>query len=301
MEQSFTPKNKIIALVLNIIALGAGYLYVGKIRRSLVIVPLLLLSSLFFYYLSTIYSIGYISLFHYIIFLGAYLYTSYDIVKIIKNKEEKSSKYNEVIFIILFIIIYYVVSYSFLSFAPIKKYGVPSSSMNPTIVANDQIIVIKDKQINRGDIIAYWYPPNPKVSFVKRCIAQGGDIVMIKDKVLLLHPKEGDQYIQKNYPKENIVTVDNRLWVKNPYKLEHKEIHNDPKVTVMNTPIRAQAIFDMEPMLIAKNHFFVMGDNRDHSNDSRFWGAVPNEYIIGKVKSIFINFKNLKRSGKKIY
>ena len=50
----------------------------------------------------------------------------------------------------------------------------------------------------------------------------------------------------------------------------------------------------MKPILIPKNNFFVMGD---HSNDSRFWGTVPKEYVIGKVKSIYINFSDFNRTG----
>ena len=56
-------------------------------------------------------------------------------------------------------------------------------------------------------------------------------------------------------------------------------------------------LFEMEPIEINEGFIFVMGDNRDHSNDSRFWGAVPNSYIRGKAKSVFINYDYIERSG----
>ena len=296
MKEEHEPKSKLIAVVLNIIAVGAGYLYVGKFNKLLLIFPLLILLSWFFYYASTIYPIGYMVLLYYGIIVFVYLYVSYDVIKIISKKEDKNIKQNKNIFIFLYVAVYFASLVLILTFSPILKYKVLSEAMKSTIMANDNIIVIRDtKNISRGDIIAFMYPKNPKVHFVKRCVAQGGDIVALHNKNLFLHPKEGNEYIKNNYPQKNTIRIQDKLWVINPYKRKHKGIHNDKNVTKKDKYIKA--LFDMEPILVPDNHFFVMGDNRDHSNDSRFWGTVPKEYLIGKVKSIYINFSDLSRTG----
>lgn len=53
----------------------------------------------------------------------------------------------------------------------------------------------------------------------------------------------------------------------------------------------------MKPTLIPKNTYFMMGDNKDHSNDSRFWGTVLQKYIVGKVRSVYVNFSDISRTG----
>ena len=140
----------------------------------------------------------------------------------------------------------------------------------------------------RGDIVVFRYPLNEKTHFVKRCVAVGGDIIAIKDKVLFLKPYEGDEYIRENYPKEDIVDMNGALWVKNPYMRKHPGIQVDESVT--NNGIYPQQIFNFPPTKVEDDHFFMMGDNRDHSNDSRFWGQIPYRLIEGKPWFIYFSW-----------
>lgn len=140
----------------------------------------------------------------------------------------------------------------------------------------------------RGDIVVFRYPGNDSIHYVKRCVAKGGDIVALKDKHLLLHPKEGNEFVKEKYKEYQIIEVDKKLFVVDPYRKDHPRIHNDPSVT--RDGLQPYQLFDMLPIQIPEDEFFMMGDNRDHSNDSRFWGTVKYKYIVGKPWFIYFSW-----------
>ena len=153
---------------------------------------------------------------------------------------------------------------------------------------NDNGHLIEGDGPKRGDIVVFRYPLNDSIHYVKRAVATGGDIIALKDKRLLLHPKEGNEYVTKNYPADRIFKPDGKLFVIDPYKLEHPGIHNDPKVT--KDGLNPYQLFDMLPVLVPEGETFMMGDNRDHSNDSRFWGTVPYKFVVGKPWFIYFSW-----------
>ncbi len=153
---------------------------------------------------------------------------------------------------------------------------------------NDNGHLIQGDRPKRGDIVVFRYPADEKIHYVKRCVAIENDIIFYKDKVLYLHPNESDEYIRTNYASYDLVTVNDILFVKNPYKKEHPGIHNDESVTKTNSPY--PKLFDMVPIKIPQDEFFMMGDNRDHSNDSRFWGTVKYKYIVGTPWFVYFSW-----------
>ena len=198
-----------------------------------------------------------------------------------------------------------------------QAFVIPSGSMKNTLLIGDMLFVkkfsygiptpripwielqvlpdfnnnghlIEGDRPKRGDIVVFRYPKNDSIHYVKRAVATGGDIIMLKDKVLYLHPVEGNEYVKKNYPAENIVEAGGKLFVKNPYKLEHPGIHNDPEV--VRDGLTPYQLFDMMPIQIPEDETFMMGDNRDHSNDSRFWGTVPYKFVVGKPWFIYFSW-----------
>ncbi len=152
---------------------------------------------------------------------------------------------------------------------------------------NDNGHLIKGDGPKRGDIVVFRYPKNEKIHYVKRNIAVGGDLVAVQSKHLLLHPNEGNDYVKENYPKENIIKINDKLWVVDPYRKDHPGIHNDG--SVINDGRYPSQLFNMMPIEVPKNEYFMMGDNRDHSNDSRFWGTVPYKFIVGTPWMIFMS------------
>ena len=181
-------------------------------------------------------------------------------------------------------------------FSPLNKkfaYGIPTPRIHWLEIKvlpdfNDNGHLIEGERPKRGDIVVFRYPKNEAIHYVKRAVATAGDLVAIKDKHLLLHPKEGNEFVKANYPKENIVEVADKLWVVNPYRKEHPGIHNDPNVA--DNGLNPSELFNMMPIIVPEDETFMMGDNRDHSNDSRFWGTVHYKYVVGKPWFIYFSW-----------
>ena len=132
--------------------------------------------------------------------------------------------------------------------------------MIPTLLVGDHILVnkftYKSRKPERGDIIVFAYPKDPSKDFIKRLIAVEGDIVEMKEKVLCIN---------------GVAQKDNFA------------IHKDP-----NTFAASQNPRDnFGPITVPDSSLFFMGDNRDNSYDSRFWGFVNNDTIKGKAVSIY--------------
>ncbi len=145
----------------------------------------------------------------------------------------------------------------------------------------------------RGDIVVFRYPHDEKIHYVKRCVATGGDVLFLKDKNLYLHPKEGNSFVKENYKGYETVEINQMIFVKNPYMKEHPGIHHDPKIT--HSGFQPEKLFNMMPIRVPEGEFFMMGDNRDHSNDSRFWGTVAYKYIVGKPWFIYFSWDDEKK------
>jgi signal peptidase I len=176
-------------------------------------------------------------------------------------------------------------------FAKKFAYGIPMPYLPfleiPIIPWSKSLKLIDGDTPKRGDIVIFRPPQNHKTHFVKRCVALPGDELIVSNKQLYVHFKEGNEWIKKHYKGYEIVPFNSKLWVKNPYMKKHKGIHHDSKI--VDNGIYPIQIFEFGPFKVPENTYFMMGDNRDHSNDSRFWGPVPYENIEGTPWFIYFS------------
>jgi signal peptidase I len=154
----------------------------------------------------------------------------------------------------------------------IQAFKIPSGSMIPTLLIGDHILVNKfiygttipftDKRIlilrnpEKGDIIVFKYPENPKKDFIKRVIATGGDVIEEKNKVVYVNGQA----------------------LKEPYA-----VHSDASVRPPGNDPRD----NFGPIKVPKGKLFMMGDNRDQSYDSRYWGFVDLKEVLGEALIIY--------------
>ena len=173
----------------------------------------------------------------------------------------------------------------------------------------------------RGDIVVFRYPLEPRTYYVKRMFAGPGDEVIYAPDAMYLRAAQGDEFMGQNYPKDDLVRLNGKLFVKEPYKnpgiyydaSERKDNFGGQSVDIFTIAALAktQGRFAMNPIYIDElpalksidtksfnafyfkvgdDEFFMVGDNRENSNDSRFWGSVEYKYIVGKPWFVYFSW-----------
>ena len=200
----------------------------------------------------------------------------------------------------------------------VEPFKIPSGSMIPTLLVGDFILVNKYtygirlpvanwkiidlNSPQRGDVMVFRYPEDPSLDYIKRVVGIPGDRVAYQNKRLTingqavpveelpdyLHPERlfySQQFIEKLGEGEHRMLTDQDApaYVPHPAQFPNRQ----------NCSYNSEGVICTVPPAT----YFVMGDNRDNSRDSRFWGFVPEENIVGKAFFIWLNFSDLKRIG----
>ena len=199
-----------------------------------------------------------------------------------------------------------VILAAFLMYFLVQAFKIPSGSMRMTLLEGDHLFVNKFiygfhvplgggtrilplRQVQRGDIIIFKCPPaaltqaerEEKVDkdFIKRCIAVGGDIVEVKDKKVFVNDKQlVEPYVSfaddTTYPAVKIFSSSEqyqRTWEEGKFDTLPSGVIRD----------------NFGPVIVPPGHYFAMGDNRDRSFDSRFWGPLPDKYMKGRALVLY--------------
>ena len=177
-----------------------------------------------------------------------------------------------------------------------EPFRIPSGSMMPTLLVGDFILVNKFAyglrlpvlntkiwgagEPNRGDVAVFRFPKNPSDDYIKRIVGLPGDHIAYYDKVLYINGEPMKQLPVGRYEGVGSGSVMNGAQV-NEEVLE--QVNHD--ILIKGDQLNVEGEYVVPP-----KHYFVLGDNRDNSNDSRFWGFVPEEYLVGKAFIIWLNW-----------
>ncbi|HVP90691.1 MAG TPA: signal peptidase I [Terriglobales bacterium] len=163
----------------------------------------------------------------------------------------------------------------------VQAFQIPTGSMEPTLLVGDFLLVNKlayvrpvlplegailpRKAIVRKDIVVFKYPKKLTQDFVKRVIALEGEKLEIRDKQIYINDRPIDE----------------------PYK-----VHSDSQVFAKNDAYHYDDVIrdNYGPVVVPPGYFFAMGDNRDNSSDSRYWGFVPIDYVKGRPWVIYFSY-----------
>jgi signal peptidase I len=201
-----------------------------------------------------------------------------------------------------------------------EPFKIPSGSMIPTLLVGDLILVNKfhygvrlpviNKKIianhepQRGDVMVFRYPVNPSLDYIKRVIGVPGDEIAYINKSLTINGKAIEKTAMAEFYDEDSLRYYSR-YMENLAAMKHGVIEDKnrpafiPQQAVEDFPGRENCRYSGEGVIckVPPGHYFTMGDNRDNSLDSRFWGFVPDENIVGKAFVIWMNFGDVKRIG----
>lgn len=185
--------------------------------------------------------------------------------------------------------------FSLRSFA-YEPFRIPSGSLKPTLLVGDWILVNKFdygirlpvlhtkifaiNEPERGDIVVFREPPLEKRDLIKRVIGIPGDHIVYKAKVLYINGKESPQQFEK-YTRDH--DDNTRSWE----VVQMQENLLGTKHSIYQIPDKANDDFEV---IVPTGHYFMMGDNRDDSGDSRYWGFLPDQNIIGKATHVWMSY-----------
>jgi len=203
-----------------------------------------------------------------------------------EEKEQKKSGFREVFELIAetAVFVFFVMTFV------VQAFQIPTGSMEPTLLVGDFLLVNKlvyantlcgvdgillpKKKIERQDIIVFKYPQDLKMDFVKRVIALEGEKIEIKDKQVYINDKS----------------------LSEPYKVHiESQLSSRENYYYYNDTIRD----NYGPVVVPPGYCFVMGDNRDNSQDSRYWGFLPLSNIKGRPWLVYFSYKAEKEAYKK--
>ena len=199
-----------------------------------------------------------------------------------------------------------------------EPFKIPSGSMIPTLLVGDLILVNKfhygvrlpviNKKITegtapaRGDVMVFRYPPKPSLDYIKRVVGIPGDEVAYLNKRLSINGKVIETVAVPEFFDEDTMRYF-KQFEESVGEKKHGILNDDDRPAFVpgadDFAFKENCRYSIEGVVckVPAGHYFMMGDNRDNSLDSRFWGFVPDKNIVGRAFFVWMNFSSLKRIG----
>ena len=199
-----------------------------------------------------------------------------------------------------------------------EPFKIPSGSMIPTLLVGDLILVnkfaygVRLPVVNtkltdgtppqRGDVMVFRYPPKPSLDYIKRVVGVPGDEVAYLNKKLTINGQPVSKQPVADYFDEDAMAY-YKQFEEGLGAKKHRLLNDDNRPAfipgVENFPFKDNCRYSVEGVVckVPEGHYFMMGDNRDNSLDSRYWGFVPDKNIVGKAFFIWMNFGSFRRIG----
>jgi signal peptidase I len=201
-----------------------------------------------------------------------------------------------------------------------EPFKIPSGSMIPTLLTGDLILVNKftyglrlpvintkitdGTPLARGDVVVFRYPPKPSMDYIKRVIGLPGDEVAYLNKKLTINGQPvSKQPVPEYFDEEAMRYL--KQYSEDLGGKQHMLLNDEGRraglseAEIMAFPYQENCRYSVEGVVckVPSGHYFMMGDNRDNSLDSRYWGFVPDKNIVGRAFFVWMNFGDLKRIG----
>lgn len=184
----------------------------------------------------------------------------------------------------------------------VEPFKIPSGSMMPTLIAGDFIavnkfsygvrfpvinnVLIPNGKPDRGDVVVFHYPRDTSIDYIKRVVGLPGDTIKYEDKKLFINEKLVPHIFDNNYEYE----------INDNYTIlaqELTETLGEVKHSILIHNVEGESA----SFIVPEGNYFVMGDNRDNSSDSRVWGFVSEDLLVGKAFIIWLNLSEPSRIG----